>query len=577
MCAHMRQRLQLGSKSAQFDMEGSSLSNEDMEPIPRDSPKRTWGWPSLLGFWVAEAFSISMYQGEKVYLETRESNEPCASDNVAIVSSSAVNKGLNPGLAILAVLVGHVLVCVPSMLDGYLGCVLGINFPVLTRASFGIRGSYFAVFIRGIVACIWFGTQSFQGGQCLQVMISAIWPQFDNFPNHLPESGHVTSAELLCFFLFILIQLPLLWLHVSSLRYMFMAKTIIMPVFGLTLFIWALVAGKHSYSLLNSLHISQGWTVHANLILAKGFGPTFSKPTRIIDGTPVVVVFFQCVTTAIGPKATLALNMPDFTRYAASSRHVVWCQAVGLIVLVTLCGVLGATVSSASEVIYGEVTWNPLQVARLWDNRAAQFFAGLCWSFAVIGTNISANTVSFSNDLSLWFPKYVNNRRGAYVCAVLGVCAVPWYIQYSAASFASFLNGYSLFLGSIAGIIVCDYWVCRSQHLKVSSLYVLKGSHYYTMGVNPRAITAFIAGIVPNLPGLAAACGASGVPKGATYLYSLSWLVSISVAGLTYWLSWKLCPFPVDGGEDEVYIEGRVAQTSDSVKEQDGMESDWKK
>lgn len=133
------------------------------------------------------------------------------------------------------------------MLDGYVGCVLGINFPVLTRASFGMRGSYFAVFLRGVVACIWFGTQSFQGGQCLAVMISAIWPQFDDFPNHLPASAHVTSAELLCFFLFILVQLPLLWLHVSSLRYMFMAKTLIMPVFGLTLFIWALVAGKDSF------------------------------------------------------------------------------------------------------------------------------------------------------------------------------------------------------------------------------------------------------------------------------------------------------------------------------------------
>lgn len=163
---------------------------------------------------------------------------------------------------------------------------------------------------------------------------------------------------------------------------------------------------------------------------AKGFGPTFSKPTRITDGTPAIIVFFQCVTTAIGPKATLALNMPDFTRYAASPRHVLWAQAAGLVGLVTLCGVLGATVSSATEVIYGEVTWSPLEVARLWGNRAAQFFAGLCWAFAVVGTNISANSVSFSNDLALWFPRYVDNRRGAYVCAVLGVCAVPWYIQY---------------------------------------------------------------------------------------------------------------------------------------------------
>lgn len=209
-------------------------------------------------------------------------------------------------------------------------------------------------------------------------MISAIWPSFNHFKNRLPASAHVTSSELLCFFLFIIIQLPLLYLRVSTLRYMFMAKTLIMPIFGLTLFIWALVQ-------------------------ANGFGPTFNKPTISQDGTPVAVIFFQCVTSAIGPKATLALNMPDFTRYAKYPKQVFWTQAVGLMVLVTMCGVLGATVTSAAEVIYdvpAEDAWNPLYVARLWENRAAQFFAGLCWSFAVIGTNVSKNSIAPCNTLT---------------------------------------------------------------------------------------------------------------------------------------------------------------------------------
>ncbi|KAK7444625.1 hypothetical protein CaCOL14_000399 [Colletotrichum acutatum] len=503
----LRKRLELRSESADLGTEGGRLSNKDMDPIPMGSPERTWGWPSLLGFWIAEAFSISMYQ----------------------VSSTSVTKGLNPGLAILAVFIGHVLVCIPAMLDGYVGCIFGINFPVFTRASFGLRGSYGAVFVRGVVACIWFGTQSFQGGQCLQVMISAIWPSFNNFPNHLAESAHVTSSELLCFFLFIIIQLPLLWLHVSSL------------------------------------------SSSSDLFSGKGFGPTFSKPTLIKDGTPAIVVFFQCVTSAIGPKATLALNMPDFTRYAKEPRQVFWTQAVGLCVLVTMCGVLGATVSSASEVIYGKVTWNPLEVARLWENRAAQFFAGLCWAFAVIGTNISANSVSFSNDLALWFPKYINNRRGAYICAVFGVCAVPWYIQYSAKSFSSFLGGYSLFLGAIAGIIITDFWICRKRIMAVSSLFDPRGIHYYTFGVNPRAVIAFILAIIPNMPGLAAACGAKGVPKGAIYLYSLSWLVSTLVASFTYWLSWKVKPFPVDDSREQLYVDG-YPTVEDSVGSENGLE-----
>ncbi|KAK2782128.1 hypothetical protein FQN52_001062 [Onygenales sp. PD_12] len=387
-------------------------SNRDLDPVPLDSPRRTWTWPSLLGFWVAEAFAISMYQ----------------------VSSSSVTKGLNPGLSILAVLVGHILVCIPAMLNGYVGA-----------------------------------------------------------------------------------------------RYMFMAKTIVMPIFGLTLFIWAVVG-------------------------ARGFGPTFSKPTHIKDGTPVVVVFFQCVTAAIGPKATLALNMPDFTRYAKRPRDVFWTQSVGLIVLVTLCGALGAVVSSATEVIYGKVTWNPLEVSTLWNNRAAQFFAGLCWAFAVIGTNISANSVSFSNDLSLWFPKYINARRGAYVCCLLSVAATPWNIQNSAKSFTSFLGGYVLFLGALTGPIIADFWICRKRQFSLQSLYTAHGTHYFTRGFNIRAIIAFLCGIAPNLPGLADVCGAAGIPAGAKYLYSLSWCVSIVVSGVVYWVLYKLWPFPVE--ERERYLVG---------------------
>ncbi|KAJ9624078.1 hypothetical protein H2203_005526 [Taxawa tesnikishii (nom. ined.)] len=416
------------------------------------------------------------------------------------------------------------------MLDGYVGAVFGINFPVFTRASFGMRGSYFAVFIRGVVACIWFGTQSFQGGQCLQIMISAIWPSFNHFKNHLPAGAHVTSAQLLCFFLFIVLQAPLLWLRVSTLRYMFMAKTIVMPIFGLTLFIWAVVA-------------------------AHGFGPTFSKPTHIKDGTPAAVVFLQCVTSAIGPKATLALNMPDFTRYAKYPKQVFWTQAVGLMVLVTLCGVLGATVSSAAEVIYGKVTWNPLEVAVLWNNRAAQFFAGLCWMFAVIGTNISANSVSFSNDLALWFPKYINARRGAYICCILSIAATPWNIQYSAKSFSSFLGGYSLFLGALAGVIIADFWVCRRRSLDVRELYQKHGVHRFSAGFNTRAFIAFFCGIAPNMPGLAAACGAKSIPKGAIYLYSQSWLVSTVISGLVYWALYAVMPFEVSPTK-ELYVEG---------------------
>jgi NCS1 family nucleobase:cation symporter-1 len=115
-----------------------------------------------------------------------------------------------------------------------------------------------------------------------------------------------------------------------------------------------------------------------------------------------------------------------------------------------------------------------------------------------------------------------------------------------AASFSAFLGGYSLFLGALAGIIVVDYWVCRGRRLRLRSLYEAHGTHYFTKGVNFRALAAFVCGVVPNMPGLAAVTGQKGVPVGATYLYSQSWLVSTVVAGCVYYALFLVWPFEVD-------------------------------
>ncbi|ETW79779.1 Nucleobase cation symporter, partial [Heterobasidion irregulare TC 32-1] len=463
----------------------------DLLPVPPlpDGPRR-WGTFHLLGYWIAEAFGFSQYQ----------------------VASSAVAGGLSPGATIGAVFLGHVLVSIACAASGWVGATYGINFPVFARGSFGIRGTAIAVVCRAVAAIIWFGTQTYQGGQCVQVMVGAIWPSFKAFPNHLPPSAHVTSSQLLCFFIFYIIQLPLLWIHISKLRYLFAVKVVIMPFFGFALFGWAV--GR-----------------------AHGFGPIFNQGTHV-TGMPVAVAFFSAMTSAIAPKATLALNIADFTRYAKSPRAVVWTNIISLSIPVTLCAILGVVVTSATKVIYGVSTWNPLQVAELWDNRAAAFFAAFCWSLSVIATNISANSTAVGNDLAILFPSFINVRRGQYICAIIGVAACPWMIQNSAKSFTAFLGGYSIFLAPVAGIILSDYYILRHRYLDIPNLYRKASSPYwYTAGFNLRAVAAFTLALVPNLPGFVAKVNSNlDIPAGASYVFSVVWPLGVVVSAVLYLL-----------------------------------------
>ncbi|KAK4704374.1 nucleobase:cation symporter-1, NCS1 family, partial [Phenoliferia sp. Uapishka_3] len=553
----------------------------DMLPVPRDSNLRTWGVFSLGGYWVAEAFGISQYQ----------------------VASSAVSAGLSPGATIGAVLLGHFIISLACAVNGYVGSRYGINFPSYARSAFGIRGTYLAVICRAIAAIIWFGTQTYQGGQCVQVMLCAIWPQFKHFPNHLPPDAHVTSSLLLCFFIFYIVrrfqallltpdtyeidqvQLPLLWIHISKLRYLFMVKIVLMPIFGFVLFGWAVGRG--------------------------GFGPVWSKPTKILDGRPVAVVFFSAMTSAIAPKATLSLNVCDFTRYAKSPRVVVWTNIISLTIPVTLCAILGVVVTSAAEIIYGVSTWSPLQVSSLMGNRAAQFFSAFMWALAVLSTNIrcaadfdlcsklsaeqifySANSTAVGNDLMVMFPKYINIRRGQYITAILGLVTCPWIIQNSAKTFTAFLGGYSVsvkttfqqimspltmllhwlqvFLAPVGGVLMTDYLLVHRRRISLPDLFIKQDSVYwYTSGWNLRAVAAFVLGIVPTLPGfIRNVNGSLSIPIGASFVFCVVYPVGVVVSGGFYLLFCTIWPVAILPSSYTQSASGSMLTEADTIEKE---------
>jgi NCS1 family nucleobase:cation symporter-1 len=353
---------------------------------------------------------------------------------------------------------------------------------------------------------------------------------------------------MISYFLFWIIQLPLLLIPPTRLKYLFMVKLVAAPLTAIA---------------------TLGWIVHK----AGGSGELFNIPEKV-HGSTKAYLWLSSMSAVTGSWATLACNIPDFSRYAKSSKGQ-YIQLPFLPAIFTICGVLGIITTSASYVVYGKYLWNPLDITAKWlDNRggrAAAFFAALSWYIAQVGTNITANSISAANDLTVLFPRYVNIKRGCVIAAVIGGWViVPWKILSSASTFLSFMGGYAVFLAPMAGIIASDYWLVKRQHIDVPALYDPNGRYRYNkLGINPRAFFAFFLAVGPLLPGLAYSINEKGthISEGTKHLYSFDWLFGFVVSIVVYTGTsyiWKptdaLVPhtiygIPQVGDEEEAYEE----------------------
>ena len=429
-------------------------------------------------------------------------------------ASSVIAVGLNWRDAIPVMIVGTTCVAIPMVLNGAIGARLHIPFSVAVRSSFGYYLAYFCIVSRSILAMFWLGIQGANGAQCITIMLAAIWPSYSNIKNTLPASAGITTQGMVSYFLFWIIQLPLLLIPPTKLRYLFAVKLVAAPITAIA---------------------TMGWIVNA----AGGGGELFNLP-ETVHGSTKAYLWLSCMSAVTGSWATLACNIPDFSRYAKTSRGQ-FIQLPFLPIIFTLCGVLGIVTTSGSYVLYGSYLWNPLDIIAHWlDNpggRAAAFFAALSWYVAQVGTNITANSISAANDLTVLFPRYVNIRRGCIIAAVVGGWViVPWKILSSAETFLSFMGGYAVFLAPIAGIIASDYWLVKRQNIDVPALYDPHGRYRYNSGVNWRAAIAFLVAVAPLLPGLAYSInpGSTNISTGAKHLYTFDWLYGFVVSIFLY-------------------------------------------
>jgi nucleobase:cation symporter-1, NCS1 family len=448
-----------------------SLYNPDLAPIPAE--KRSWGTYNYASLWVAMSVCIPTY----------------------MLASGLIAGGMNWIQAVLTILLGNLIVLIPMLLNAHAGTRYGIPFPVFVRASFGVLGANVPAVLRALVACGWFGIQAWIGGQAIYSMLRIVWPAAANFPD----------SSWICFFLFWAINMMVIWRGIETIKFLEGIGAPFMLVVGLLLLAW--ITRK-----------------------AGGFGPVLRTPSKFHSTSEFMRFFVPALTGMVGFWATVALNIPDFTRYAKSQRAQMVGQALGLPTAMTLYSFIGVAVTSASAVIFGQPVWDPVILVGRFNQPLVALIALVALLVATLNTNVAANVVSPSNDFSNLRPSLISFRTGGLITGIVGILLMPWKLLGSFSSYIfGWLVGCSALLGPIAGIMICDYFLVRRRQLVVEDLYRRGGAYEFRRGFNPKAIIALVAGIAIALIGLA-------VPA-VRWLYDYAWFVGFLISGTFYFLS----------------------------------------
>jgi NCS1 family nucleobase:cation symporter-1 len=352
--------------------------------------------------------------------------------------------------------------------------------------------------LRAIVACGWFGIQSWIGGTAIHSMLVVIWPSI----------AGVDGVLWACFLGFWLLNMVIVWRGVESIRHLQAFGAPFMFVMAMALIVWV-------------------------RIKAGSFGSMLSTPSQFHSTHEFLDVFFPSLTAMVGYWATLALNIPDFTRFSKSQSAQAWGQGFGLPVAMTLYTFVGIAVTSASAVLFGHPIWDPIELLGAFHQPVVAFVALIAILVSTLSVNIGANVVAPSNDFSNLYPRLISFRTGGMITGFLGLAMCPWKLLATPDSYIfGWLVGYSGLMGPIAGIMVCDYFLIRNTELDVNSLYHREGAYHYSKGINPRAVIALVLGIAIALIGLAV--------KQLHYLYDYAWFVGFFVAGIVYLMLMKL-------------------------------------
>jgi nucleobase:cation symporter-1, NCS1 family len=472
--AHPDGRIELAPGVALTD---PRLVNDDLAPTA--VAKRTWSTYNYAALWISMAHCIPTY----------------------MMASGLIAAGMSWWQALVTIAIGNAIVLGPILANSHPGTKYGIPFPVFARASYGVFGANLPAVMRAIVACGWFGIQCWIGGQALHVFFRSLTPAWPELLGRAKLDGHLPT-EWLTFFAFWGLNILIVYRGMDLLRKVENWAAPYVLVMTLALVAWAVTK-------------------------AHGLGRVMHDAGKFPTLGAFWPVFVPSVTAMIGFWATLSLNMPDFTRFGRSQQEQAVGQVVALPTTMTVFAAMGVVITSASAEIYGAPIWDPVELVGHFTSRIVVAIAMFTVVVATLSVNIAANVVSPANDFANLAPGKISFRTGGLITGLVGVLMMPWKLIADPSGYIfKWLLGYSGGLGSIAGVLVCDYWFIRRGRLLLPDLYRRDGEYTYARGINWAAVVATAVGCFLAWIGL--------VVDGVRILYDYAWFVGAFGAAGTY-------------------------------------------
>ncbi|KAK9790449.1 putative Allantoin permease [Seiridium cardinale] len=482
-------------KVADAPAEGSAYFNKDLLPTPPE--KRSWNALHFFSYYLTQTFSSGSFN----------------------LGATLISIGLQWWHGIIAAVIGSLILSVVVILNSRGATRYHVGFPVYARASSGVGGSKLFVAVRASVAVIYFATQSYYGGMITAVCLRAIFgSSWQNIPNTLPVSAGITSKNLLAFFIFWIVQFPVMFLHPTMLRHLFVVKAVYT-----TATVFALM----------------GWAIQKNGGAIGNF--SFTTTNTALSGAALVWPMIQAINSVMGALCPILINQPDVARYATSPQQATWSQATGILVSKVVVMFVSCATTSASTGFLGKSYWN------LWDlydailtefwspaARAGIFFVAFGMVLATIATNAGSNSLPVGADTSGLWPRYINIIRGQVICALLSPLCVPWKIISSATSFLTFL-----------GLLTIGWFDAAISTFQVSSRRLPEHHMLDFHGWNLRAVAAWVAGVAFTIHGIAGSLDPTSVNQASKNMYKLGFLLSFFMGSLVYYVLNLIFPVPI--------------------------------